>query len=124
MDTGESDKEENHVLPEFGHFLLILAAVIAFVFPWTILYGVLRKPPAFTGLWRPAVLTVFSGLTLSLFSLAYAFLTNDFSVTYVSENSNSYLETFYKIAAVWSSHEGSMLLWIWNRLFSGNYSYR
>ena len=101
------------MLPEFGHFLLILAAVIAFVFPWTILYGVLRKPPAFTGLWRPAVLTVFSGLTLSLFSLAYAFLTNDFSVTYVSENSNSYLETFYKIAAVWSSHEGSMLLWIW-----------
>ncbi len=113
MDTGESDKEENHVLPELGHFLLILAAVIAFVFPWTILYGVLKGRPAFTGLWRPAVLTVFAGLTLSLFSLAYAFLTNDFSVTYVSENSNSYLGTFYKIAAVWSSHEGSMLLWIW-----------
>src|SRR5690606_12112927 len=44
--------------------------------------------------------------------LAYAFLQNDFSVQYVASNSNSALPTFYRVAAVWGAHEGSLLLWV------------
>ncbi len=44
--------------------------------------------------------------------LAYAFLNNDFSVLYVAQNSNSELPTFYRFAAVWGAHEGSLVLWL------------
>ena len=44
--------------------------------------------------------------------LAYAFYVNDFSVLYVAQNSNSALPTFYRFAAVWGAHEGSLLLWL------------
>lgn len=45
--------------------------------------------------------------------LIWAFLTNDFSIAYVANNSNTKLDPVYKISAVWGSHEGSMLLWVW-----------
>ena len=48
----------------------------------------------------------------SLFILANLFLSNDFSVAYVANNSNTQLASLYKIAAVWGGHEGSMLFWI------------
>lgn len=48
----------------------------------------------------------------SLFILAYLFLSNDFSVAYVANNSNTQLASLYKLAAVWGGHEGSMLFWI------------
>ena len=48
---------------------------------------------------------------LSFICLIYSFLINDFSLKYVSSNSNSSLPYFYKISATWAGHEGSMLLW-------------
>ncbi|QYJ90365.1 heme lyase CcmF/NrfE family subunit [Shewanella halotolerans] len=48
----------------------------------------------------------------SLFILAYLFLSNDFSVAYVANNSNTQLASLYKLAAVWGGHEGSMLFWV------------
>ncbi len=44
--------------------------------------------------------------------LIHAFVTDDFSVRYVAENSNSALPLFYRVTALWGAHEGSMLLWI------------
>ena len=41
-----------------------------------------------------------------------AFLTNDFSVKYVAENSNTQLPTLFKVSALWGAHEGSLLLWV------------
>ncbi len=43
--------------------------------------------------------------------LIFSFLTDDFSLKYVSSNSNSLLPYYYKISATWAGHEGSMLLW-------------
>src|SRR5690606_34597738 len=43
---------------------------------------------------------------------AWAFVVQDFSVAYVAQNSNSQLPLFYRIAAVWGGHEGSLLLWL------------
>jgi cytochrome c-type biogenesis protein CcmF len=50
-------------------------------------------------------------VALSFAVLCWAFFKNDFSVQYVANNSNSELPTFYRFAAVWGAHEGSLLLW-------------
>ena len=54
---------------------------------------------------------LFPLIFFSFISLVLSFLTNDFSLKYVSSNSNSLLPYYYKISATWAGHEGSMLLW-------------
>ena len=54
---------------------------------------------------------LFPLILFSFISLILSFLTNDFSLKYVSSNSNSLLPYYYKISATWAGHEGSMLLW-------------
>ena len=54
---------------------------------------------------------LFPLIFFSFISLILSFLTNDFSLKYVSSNSNSLLPYYYKISATWAGHEGSMLLW-------------
>ncbi len=53
---------------------------------------------------------VFTALAFA--ALLQAFLSDDFSVAYVANNSNSLLPWYYKVSAVWGAHEGSFLLWI------------
>ena len=62
---------------------------------------------------RPLTWAMFLALSLSFGSLFYLFAVNDFSVQYVVNNSNSTLPLQYRLSAVWGSHEGSLLLWIW-----------
>ena len=62
---------------------------------------------------RPLTWAMFLALSLSFGSLFYLFALNDFSVQYVVNNSNSTLPLQYRLSAVWGSHEGSLLLWIW-----------
>ena len=50
-------------------------------------------------------------MLVSFFCLLYAFVNDDFTVTYVANNSNSALPLPYKISAIWGAHEGSFLLW-------------
>ncbi len=99
------------MLPELGHFALILAlctAIVQAVFP---LAGAARGVPGWIALARPAALThtLFMGIAFLL--LTQAFIGNDFSVAYVAHNSNSTLPLIYRISAVWGGHEGSLLLW-------------
>ena len=54
---------------------------------------------------------LFPLILFSFISLIISFLTNDFSLKYVSSNSNSLLPYYYKISATWAGHEGSKLLW-------------
>jgi cytochrome c-type biogenesis protein CcmF len=61
---------------------------------------------------RPATLGQAGFVVLAFLLLVSAFVGNDFSVEYVAHNSNSELPTFYRVAAVWGAHEGSMLLWV------------
>ncbi|MBK5074086.1 heme lyase CcmF/NrfE family subunit [Budviciaceae bacterium CWB-B4] len=53
-------------------------------------------------------------ITLSISLLGYSFATDDFSVMYVAQHSNSQLPLFFKVAAVWGGHEGSMLFWLFS----------
>ena len=60
---------------------------------------------------RPVARLQFIFISLSFIALVYCFLSNDFSVAYVADNSNSLLPAIYRFSAVWGSHEGSLLLW-------------
>ena len=100
------------MIPELGHFALVLALCIS------IMQGVLPLVGAHTGrrewlmLAKPAAQTCFLLLAIAFAALSWSFYANDFSVLYVSEHSNRQLPTVYRLAAVWGGHEGSLLLWI------------
>ncbi|MEN9689272.1 MAG: Cytochrome c-type biosis protein CcmF [Pseudomonadota bacterium] len=100
------------MIPELGQFSLVLATVLALLLGVLPLWGTVRHNPALQALARPLALLQFALVVLSFACLAHAFLTNDFSVKYVAEHSNSLLPKPYQFAAVWGGHEGSLLLWM------------
>lgn len=101
------------MIPELGLFLLGLAACLSLFAPVSVFYGMRTHNSYLEDFWKPVVWLTFFSLTGSIVCLLYAFLTDDFSVAYVANHSNTSLEVFYKISALWGSHEGSMLVWIW-----------
>src|SRR6266705_530941 len=62
---------------------------------------------------RRAGIAVFFAVTASAIALLHAALTNDFSVAYILHHSNRALPLPYKVAALWSGQEGSLLFWAW-----------
>lgn len=99
------------MIPEIGHYLLILAAVTALFVPPAVFYGLHRGEDVLIDLWRPAAWITATALTGAAAALFYAFLTDDFSVAYVANHSNTKLDALYKASAFWGGHEGSILLW-------------
>ena len=100
------------MIPELGHFSLILAAVVALVLGTVPLIGAHRNRLSWVAVARPAASAMALLVTFSFACLTQAFVTNDFSVVYVAQHSNTLLPTAYRVAAVWGGHEGSLLLWI------------
>lgn len=100
------------MIPEFGHFSLILALCLAMTQVVLPLYGLYQKRAAYLQIARPLSLGVGLFICLSLAALLYALIHNDFSVAYIVQHSNSSLPTVYKISALWAGHEGSLLLWV------------
>jgi cytochrome c-type biogenesis protein CcmF len=100
------------MLPELGHFALILALLISVVLGTLPLVGAHRGNVTWMRLARPAAQAFFFFVLLAWLALVASFVNDDFSVLNVAINSNSQLPLFYKVAASWGSHEGSMLLWI------------
>lgn len=101
------------MIPELGNFALILAFCLSVVLGTLPLVGASTGNTVWMNLARPLTAGVFVFLTLSLLILGYSFVTDDFSVLYVAQNSNSMLPLQYKVAAVWGGHEGSFLFWTW-----------
>jgi cytochrome c-type biogenesis protein CcmF len=101
------------MFPEIGQFSLILALCVALVQGLVPIVGSLRGDVRLMGIARPAAAAQFLVMSVSFGCLVTAFVTNDFSVLYVAQNSNSMLPMFYKVTAVWGGHEGSMLLWVY-----------
>jgi len=99
------------ILPEIGHFALILAFSVALLLAFVPLVGAWLGNRLWMAVARPfaAVLLLLVGIAFMM--LATAFVQDDFSVRYVAQNSNSLLPWYYKISAVWGGHEGSLLLW-------------
>lgn len=100
------------MIPELGHFALILALSLAIVQTILPLWGAYRRVPNLLAVARPAAYSQFGFVILAFISLVYAFVAHDFSVSYVAQNSNSALPLAYRISAVWGAHEGSLLLWV------------
>jgi len=100
------------MIPEFGHYALILALCVALIQGVLPLVGAQQGRREWLMLARPAAQTVFFLLAIAFVVLAWSFYVNDFSVLYVAEHSNSQLPVVYRLGAVWGGHEGSLLLWI------------
>jgi cytochrome c-type biogenesis protein CcmF len=100
------------VIPELGHFALILALLLAGLQAFFGIAGPQLARDRWAAAVAPAVAGQFVMIVTAMGCLAYAFVTFDFSVRYVAENSNSALPLMYRIAAIWGAHEGSLLLWI------------
>ncbi len=99
------------MIPEIGHFALILGlsvAVVQGIFP---MWGSLTAKSQWVAMAKPAAFAQLFFITISFFCLLYAFLTNDFSVKYVANNSNTQMPTIFRVSALWGAHEGSLLLW-------------
>jgi cytochrome c-type biogenesis protein CcmF len=100
------------MIPEFGHYALILALCIAIIQGTLPLVGAHQSRREWILLARPAAQAVFLLLAIAFVILAWSFYSNDFSVLYVAEHSNSQMPVIYRLGAVWGGHEGSLLLWV------------
>ena len=100
------------MIPEIGHFCLMLALCIAIVQGVVPLVGAMRGNARLMALARPAAQGQFVFVAIAFGCLAWSFVNNDFSVANVASNSNSTLPVQYRFAATWGSHEGSLLLWV------------
>ena len=99
------------MIPEIGHFSLILALLVALTLGGFPIIGAARGNTVWMGLAKPLSALQFALIAFSFLCLAYAFAAKDYSVVYVANNSNSQLPLQFRIAAVWGGHEGSLLLW-------------
>ncbi len=100
------------MIVELGHFALILALSVAVVLSVVPMVGSFTGHNGWMALARPAAHIQALLVAVSYVVLTYAFLTHDFSVSYVSNTSNLSLPLIYRISGVWGGHEGSLLLWM------------
>jgi cytochrome c-type biogenesis protein CcmF len=100
------------MIPEFGQFALALALCMSVAIAWFGLAGAATEREHWIRAVGSMVIGQFVLVGLAFMALAQAFLTDDFSVAYVANNSNSLLPWYYKFSAVWGGHEGSFLLWV------------
>jgi len=100
------------MIPEIGHFALILALALAFCQAVLPLVGAHRNDAALMSVARSASYGQLLLVAASFACLTIAFVNDDFSVLYVANHSQLALPMLYKVSAVWSAHEGSLLLWV------------
>ncbi len=98
--------------PEIGQLLLILSLAAAFV-QTLVGMGLIKLPLSLQNRLMMNLVTIHAiGLFSVIICLGYSFITDDFSVLYVAQNSHTDLPVQYKVAAIWGAHEGSLLLWV------------
>ena len=100
------------MIPELGHFSLILALCLAITLGVVPLVGAFRNDSRLMSLARPLAQGQFLFIAFAFACLVYSFIVSDFSVQNVAANSNTQLPVHYRISASWGSHEGSLLLWV------------
>src|SRR6266513_1509005 len=100
------------MLPELGHFALILALLLAGLQAFFGIAGPMLGRDRWIAAVTPAVAGQFVMIATAVGCLVASFVANDFSVMYIAENSNSALPLFYRVTAMWGAHECSLLLWI------------
>ncbi|HAP80625.1 MAG TPA: heme lyase NrfEFG subunit NrfE, partial [Enterobacteriaceae bacterium] len=100
------------MMPELGNFLLCLALGISLLLSVYPQWGAVRQDTRLMALARPLSWMLFISVMAAFLILVYAFVVNDFTIMYVASNSNAELPVWYRVAATWGAHEGSLLLWV------------
>jgi len=101
------------VIVELGHFALVVALGLAIVQGTLPLFGAQRHDLTLMRLGNTTALAQFGCITISFAALTWAYVTSDFSVINVYQNSHDAKPMIYKISGVWGNHEGSLVLWVW-----------
>jgi cytochrome c-type biogenesis protein CcmF len=100
-------------MAQLGSSALLLALAVCVYGIGASVYGVRTGRAAWSESGRRSVYALAGILTVAFAVLEVAFLRNDFSFNTVADTSSVTTPTFYRAAAVWSSQEGSLLLWAW-----------
>ncbi len=100
------------MIPELGHYALVLALALGLIQSIAPVIGAHSRDGALMHLASSTALMQFVFVALSFLALTICYVTSDFSVVNVFENSHSMMPLIYKITSVWGNHEGSMLLWV------------
>jgi cytochrome c-type biogenesis protein CcmF len=100
------------VIAELGHYALVLALGLALVQAVVPIYGARQNDPILMSVAGGAAVAQFLFVALAFGAIVACYVTSDFSVANVFENSHSAKPLIYKISGVWGNHEGSMLLWV------------
>lgn len=99
------------LIPELGHFALIIALLMAVLQGVMPLAGAATRRPLWMAYGHPMAAGQFLFIAVAYVCLTASYALDDFSVANVANNSNSLLPWYYKLSAVWGNHEGSVLLW-------------
>lgn len=99
------------MIPEFGHFALILAFSVALAQMIIPALGLIYRRPRWMAVAETTAFLQFILVLVAYAILTYCFIIHDFSVLYVANTSNSKLPLMYRVSGVWGAHEGSLLLW-------------
>jgi len=100
------------MIPEIGQFAMILALLLAAVQAFFGIAGPWRGQQRWMQAVYPAVAGQFVMLALAFGCLVWSLVHNDFTVKLVAGHSNSALPVYFRIAAAWGNHEGSLLFWV------------
>lgn len=100
------------MIPELGHYALVLALALGLIQAIAPIIGAATRDAALMRLANSTALMQFAFVVLSFVALTTCYVTSDFSVVNVFENSHSAMPLIYKMSSVWGNHEGSMLLWV------------
>jgi cytochrome c-type biogenesis protein CcmF len=96
-----------------GSALLAAALLVALYAAGAAIYGGRSGDGRFVDSSRRAMYALAALLTAAVVLLEIAFLRDDFGFSVVADHSSTTTPTFYKLTAMWSSQEGSLLLWAW-----------
>jgi cytochrome c-type biogenesis protein CcmF len=100
------------MIPELGHYALVLALALGLIQSVVPVIGACVRDGALMRLASTTAIAQFAFVALSFAALTTCYVTSDFSVATVYENSHSMMPLIYKFTSVWGNHEGSMLLWV------------
>ena len=107
------------MIAELGHYALVLALALALVQSVVPLVGARLRDPVLMQVAAPTAMAQFLFVAAAFAALTACYITSDFSVVNVAENSHSAMPLIYKFTSVWGNHEGSMLLWVLILAFFG-----
>src|SRR3569833_2591375 len=109
---GGGGERHDEMIPELGHYALVLALALGLIQSVAPVIGALARDGALMRLANSTAVMQFVFVAASFLALTICYVTSDFSVATVYENSHSMMPLVYKISSVWGNHEGSMLLWV------------